>query len=107
LSNLKFHYPSVNRPYNADSPNGFIKQYKREYGIEPNKYAVRGFDLTLDILLRLASDEDLYIASSNDIETEYLENKFRYAKKLSGGYYNESVYILQYTPDLTIEEAKR
>ncbi len=107
LGNLKFHYPSINKPYNSDIPNGFIKQYKKEYGVDPNKYAVRGFDLTLDVLLRLASDEDFYKASSNNVETQYLENKFRYAKKLSGGYYNESVYILQYTPELTIEEAKR
>ncbi|MEZ4803755.1 MAG: LysM peptidoglycan-binding domain-containing protein [Gelidibacter sp.] len=107
LSNLKFHYPSVNKPLNSDKPNGFVKLYKKEYGIDPNKYAVRGFDLTLDVLLRLASNEDLYQASSNDVETEYIENKFRYAKQLSGGYYNESVYILQYTPELTIEEAKR
>ena len=106
LSNLNFHYPSVNKPYNFDTPNGFIKQYKKEYGVDPNKYAVRGFDLTLDILLRLASDEDFYKASSNDVETHYLENKFRYVKKLSGGYINESVYILHYTPELTIEEVK-
>lgn len=107
LSNLKFHYPSVNKPYNFDKPNGFIKQYRKEYGVDPNKYAVRGFDLTLDVLLRLASNEDFYSASSNDVETQYLENKFRYVKKLSGGYINESVYILQYTPELTIEEAQR
>ncbi len=107
LSNLKFHYPSIYKPFDSEKPNGFIKQYKKEYGVDPNKYAVRGFDLTLDVLLRLSSDDDLYKASTNDVETEYLENKFRYAKKLLGGYYNESVYILQYTPELTIEEAKR
>jgi hypothetical protein len=107
LSNLKFHYPSVNKPFNTDRPNGFIKQYRKEYGVDPNKYAVRGFDLTLDVLLRLASNDDLYKASTNEVETAYLENKFRYKKKLSGGYYNESVYILRYTPDLIIEEAER
>jgi len=107
LSNLKFHYPSVNKVHDTDKPNGFVKRYKKEYGVEPNKYAVRGFDLTLDVLLRLSSNDDFFLASTNDVETEHLENKFRYAKKLSGGYYNESVYILQYTPDLTIVEAKR
>ncbi|MEO6348895.1 MAG: LysM peptidoglycan-binding domain-containing protein [Aquaticitalea sp.] len=107
LSNLKFHYPSVNKPLNSDNPTGFVKQYRATYGVDPNKYAVRGFDLTLDVLLRLASADDFYKASTNDVETQYIENKFRYAKKMAGGYYNESVYILQYTPDLTIEEAKR
>ncbi len=96
LSNLQFHYPSVNKSFDVDSPNGFIKAYSEKYGVSPNKYAIRGFDLTLDVLLRLASKDNLYEASSNAIETEYIENKFRYAKKLFGGYTNEAVYIVKY-----------
>ncbi|MEZ4791965.1 MAG: hypothetical protein R2783_00350 [Gelidibacter sp.] len=37
LSNLKFHYPSINKPFDSDRPNGFVMQYKKEYGVEPNK----------------------------------------------------------------------
>jgi hypothetical protein len=106
LANLKLHYPSVNKIYNSDQPDSFVRNYKKVYGVEPNKFAVRGFDLTLDVLLRLASDDNLYDASSNDVETEYTENKFRYAKKLFGGYYNEAVYIVNYNQDLIIEESK-
>ncbi|WP_431135731.1 LysM peptidoglycan-binding domain-containing protein [Psychroserpens mesophilus] len=105
LSNLKFHYPSVNKTIAVESRNSFVKQYMNIYNVSPNKYAVRGFDLTLDLLLRLASQDDLYQASSSDIETEYVENKFRYSKKIFGGYYNEAVYIVQYD-DLSIIEAK-
>ena len=106
LANLKFHYPSTNKSLNSDQPDSFVKSYKKKYGVEPNKFAARGFDLTLDILLRLASDDDLYKASNNSVETQYTENKFRYSKKPNGGYYNEAVFILKYTSDLTIEEAK-
>jgi LysM repeat protein len=106
LANLKFHYASPNKSSNSEQPDSFVKAYKKKYGIEPNKFAARGFDLTLDVLLRLASDENLYKASTNAIETKYTENKFRYSKKLSGGYYNEALYIVRYTADLTIEEAK-
>lgn len=106
LSSLKFHYPSVNRPYDTEEQNGFVKKYKADYGAEPNKYAVRGFDLTMDILLRLSSEDDLYDASNNDIETEYVENKFRYSKKMFGGYYNETGYILRFD-DLKIIEVKQ
>lgn len=106
LANLKLHYPSVNKIFNENQPDGFVKNYKKIYGVLPNKFAVRGFDLTLDVLLRLASDDDLYKASSNAIETEYTENKFRYAKKLFSGYYNEAVYIVNYNKDLIIEESK-
>ncbi|WP_323788764.1 LysM peptidoglycan-binding domain-containing protein [Psychroserpens sp.] len=105
LSNLKFHYPSVNMTIAVESRNSFVKKYMNTYNVSPNKYAVRGFDLTLDLLLRLASEDDLYTASSSEIETEYVENKFRYSKKLFGGYYNEAVYIVKYD-DLTIVEAK-
>ena len=105
LSNLEFHYPSVNKTISVGSRNSFVKKYMNTYNVSPNKYAVRGFDLTLDLLLRLASEEDLYQASSSAIETEYIENKFRYSKKMFGGYYNEAVYIVKYE-DLTIVEAK-
>jgi LysM repeat protein len=106
LSNLKFHYPSVNKTADiGSSKNAFIRAYRRVYNVSPNKYAVRGFDLTLDLLLRLASEDDLYKASSNDIETEYVENKFRYSKKMFGGFYNEAVYVVKYD-NLTIVEAE-
>ena len=105
LSNLKFHYPSVNKTIAVASRNSFVKKYMNTYNVSPNKYAVRGFDLTLDLLLRLASEDDLYKASSSEIETEYVENKFRYTKKMFGGYYNEAVYIVKYD-NLTIVEAK-
>lgn len=107
LSNLKFHYPSINKTADiGSSRNAFIRAYRRAYNVSPNKYAVRGFDLTLDLLLRLASEEDLYKASSSDIETEYVENKFRYSKKLFGGYFNEAVYVVKYD-NLTIVEAEK
>ncbi|WP_460219754.1 LysM peptidoglycan-binding domain-containing protein [Psychroserpens sp. MEBiC05023] len=106
LSNLKFHYPSPNKTTDIlTARNPFVRAYRRTYNVSPNKYAVRGFDITLDLLLRLASEEDLYAASSSDIETEYVENKFRYSKKLFGGYYNEAVYVVKYD-NLTIIEAK-
>lgn len=105
LSNLQFHYPSANKVY-EDESNGFVSKYKSIYNVTPNKYAVRGFDLTLDILLRLASKDNLYEATDSSVETEYIENKFRYSKKLFGGYYNEATYIVKYD-NLKIVEAKQ
>ncbi|WP_426430902.1 LysM peptidoglycan-binding domain-containing protein [Winogradskyella sp. HB-48] len=104
LSNLKFHYPSVHKDFDEYKSNGFVKAYKREFGVSPSKYAARGFDVTLDILLRLATEDNLYEASDELIETEYVENKFRYNKSLFGGYVNEAVYIVKYD-NLRIVEA--
>ena len=96
LSHLKFHYPSVNKSHDSELENSFIKQYRTRFFTEPNRYAIRGFDLTMDILMRLAIEEDLYKASDVEVATEYVENKFQYAKKMFGGYYNEAAYIIKY-----------
>jgi len=106
LSNLQFHYPSVNRNFEEGKTNGFVEAYRNEYGVSPSKYAVRGFDITLDVLLRLAADENIFRASNQVFETEYIENKFRYKKSLFGGYKNEAIYIVKYN-DLKIVEAKQ
>lgn len=96
LSNLKFHYPSVNMPYNSDEPNDFVKRYKSVYDEEPNKYAVRGYDLTMDVLLRLAAQDDILDTESSEVATQYTENKFQYAKKMFGGFYNQAMFIVKY-----------
>lgn len=106
LSNLNFHFPSVNKSYNIEVNNSFINNYESIYGVKPNRYATRGFDITLDLLLRLSVEENLYKASTSDVETEYIENKFRYSKKLFGGYINEASYIIMYD-DLKLVEVKQ
>lgn len=106
LSNLKFHYPSINKQYDTESESEFIKAYKRAYNVSPSRYAVRGYDLTMDILLRLASTEDGLSDLPEDLETEQLENKFRYAKKTFGGYVNQSAYIVKFD-DLKLVEVNK
>ncbi len=104
LSNLKFHYPSIHKDFDETKANGFVNAYREEYGVSPSKYVSRGFDITLDLLMRLASAEDLYGASLETIETEYVENKFRYNKDLFGGYVNQAVYVVKFD-DLRIVNA--
>lgn len=97
LSNLKFHYATINKQFDTETKNGFVSAYTQKYGVTPTRYATRGFDLTLDILLRLAASEnDLSEGVDSDTVTEYTENKFRYTKKMFGGYINEASYIVRY-----------
>ena len=97
LSNLKFHYATINKSFDVDKKEDFVTAYISKYNVSPSKYAIRGFDLTLDILLRLSSiDKDISEAMTSDTETEYIENKFRYSKKMFGGYINEASYIVKY-----------
>ena len=96
LSNLKFHYPSINKPLDFKLYSNFIKNFSSIYNFIPNKYVIRGYDLILDLLFRLSSDENNF-NSSNFIETEYIENKFKYLKnKDSLGYRNISTFIIKY-----------
>ncbi len=106
LAKLGFTFPSVSKSYNYNDKNAFVVSYKNKHGVLPNRYAVRGFDLTYDILLRLAAEGNVYDASNDDYETEYVENKFRYSKKMFSGYNNQGFYILKYTEGLQFEEVK-
>ena len=105
LSKLQFYFASATKEYNFKEKNSFVEKYNSIYNITPSKRAVKGFDLTMDIVLRLVSSEDLYTSVKKNLLTEYVENKFRYKKNLFGGYYNDSVYLVKYD-DLTIVEIK-
>ena len=105
LSNLQFHFPSIKKDFSDEKPDAFVKNYRKKYGFSPNSYVVRGFDITMDILLRLSYKDNLYESAKLDTETTYSENKFLYKKKLFGGYYNTATYIIKYN-DLMIMEAE-
>lgn len=103
LGNLKFHYPSANKDF-ADGEldlRKFELAYQRKYGILPSRYAVRGYDLVYDILLRLATSHKNELLTQ-PIKTQVVENSFQYQENILGGYINTASYILRYNDDLTI-----
>ena len=93
LSNLHFQFPSVN--FTSRFSESFEQRYIQEFGTFPNKYAIRGFDITMDVLLRLSRYGTLDTETSS-FQTVYLENKFQYFLQPYGGYKNEAGYILKY-----------
>jgi LysM repeat protein len=93
LSNLHFQYPAIN--FNMELPSAFQEKYLIKFGTFPNKYAIRGFDLTMDLLLRLSKFGTLY-ERATDIQTSYIGNKFKYTLQPNGGYKNEAGFILKY-----------
>lgn len=102
LARLKFTFPSINKSSNLNEDTAFIKEYKERYQIEPNRYVVRGYDLTFDVLLRLSSDKTIYKAAEEPYLTEYIENKFQYVSKSKDSYRNKSGYIVQLDEDLNL-----
>ena len=93
LSNLRFTFPSAYRMVENDS---FTKAYTKRFRHQPDRYAVRGFDLMLDLLLKLGYQKDLFETAKIVGETEYSGNRFNYFNDWSSGFFNEASYLMQY-----------
>lgn len=104
LSKLNFHFAATSKWFD-ETENSFVKKYESMYNTTPNKRAVRGFDLTMDVVLRLVSSNSLYESVNDAPLTEYIESKFAYKKDISGGYYNDSIYLVKHQ-NLRIVEVK-
>ena len=106
LSHLDFSFPSISRPISLDEiSNPFVPAYLERFGTTPNKYATRGYDLTLDLILRQGATQGSFLETLIMPEaTQYTENKFRYELGENGGYDNRAFYLLQYTEEMRLEE---
>jgi ABC-type branched-subunit amino acid transport system substrate-binding protein len=93
-------FPSLAKFQDTSESLGFATSYKKKNNVYPNQYAIRGFDLVFDTMLRLSQEEDFETTIQNTA-TEGIENKFDYEKKLASGYSNKGVYIMRYEEDLT------
>lgn len=105
LTKLKMHYPSVSRPNKSEEAEIFENNFKKKNKVFPNQFATRGFDVTLDVLLRL-NQEKSFMETFDEIASEQVESEFNYVQNPDGGYMNKGVHILYYDTDLTIKEAK-
>ncbi|WP_037322318.1 LysM peptidoglycan-binding domain-containing protein [Salegentibacter sp. Hel_I_6] len=106
LGRLNFHYPSVDKEFDHAYSGDLLEKYREDYDMVPSQYVIRGYDLTLDILLRLASAKDLYESFEKHTGfTEYHENKFHYTSKRDGGFYNDAVYIMNMDEELNLNVA--
>jgi Receptor family ligand binding region len=104
LVKLKLMYPSMTRENTTPQALLFEKNFKLKNKVTPNAFAIRGFDVTFDALMRL-SQPNGFIESANQV-TEQVESKFDYFKNETGGFANKGLYILYYDADLTVKEAK-
>lgn len=104
LTKLKMLYPSIVRENLSPEADIFRNDFKKVNKVFPNQFAIRGFDLTFDTLLRLSQDKNFQETSEN-VATEQIENKFSYSKNNLGGYSNRGIYILYYDDDLTTKQA--
>ncbi|WP_237588948.1 PBP1 and LysM peptidoglycan-binding domain-containing protein [Polaribacter sp. DS7-9] len=83
----------------------FNKQYYIKNNVLPSFYATKGFDITYDVLMRLASGNRLE-ATFKDGASYRVETKFDYDTKLFGSVDNNGLFIVQYKEDLSLVRLK-
>lgn len=104
LSDLKFTFPSISKTQLITDKNNYHNGYLNTHGVYPNRYVIRGYDVMMDLLLRLSYAKSLQASTEIEGYTEYAENKFNYTKKeFTKGYENEAIYLLQYEKGLQIK----
>jgi LysM repeat protein len=104
LTKLKMLYPSITRDDDNAQSLLFTKLFREKNGYNPSQYAVRGYDVTFDVILRLFQPEGI-TATMGTKASAQVENKFAYSAA-NGGNYNTGVYILQYEEGPTVKEAQ-
>jgi LysM repeat protein len=103
LSNLEFTYTAISK-YDILEHSSIIEDYIRNNGHVPTRYTLRAFDLTYDILLRLAYEGTLKSEEALSPLTEYNENRFGYRKSfMSSNYENIGLFIIHFKPDFEVE----
>ena len=105
LAQLKLLYPSMTRENSSVNAEIFEKNYKLKNKVTPNAFAIRGFDVTFDALMRLSQSTTFSESTSTQV-TEQVESKFDYFKNESGGFANKGLYILYYDADLKVKVAR-
>ena len=90
---------------NAFATQVFNAQFKRKNFVLPSEYATKGFDVTYDVLMRLASGKELKDTFKDGISYR-IESKFDYSKKLFSTSENKGLFITQYNLDLSLTRVK-
>ena len=102
---LKLIYPTVMDKKSNSSKSNFETNYEKLFQNKPSKYAVLGYNITLDVLLRL-SQNSTFENTINNIKSEHSHIKFDYKKTNDTNYSNTGLYLLQYDSNEGMIELK-
>jgi LysM repeat protein len=80
----------------------FNKQYLKKNKALPSYYATRGFDVTYDVIMRLASGKNLYDTFKDGVSYR-VESKFDFNKRLLSISQNRGLFLLEFQPDLSLK----
>ncbi|WP_298999927.1 LysM peptidoglycan-binding domain-containing protein [uncultured Tenacibaculum sp.] len=106
LANINFTYVSdTYTDEDALETKTFTEKYLQVNNTIPSDYAIKGFDITYDILMRLASGEDLDTTFKKGASLR-VENKFDYRKKVFGSSSNNGLFVVKYNKDLSLSRLR-
>ncbi|GFD73526.1 hypothetical protein KUL156_27000 [Alteromonas sp. KUL156] len=106
LASINFTY--VSNTYsdeNALETKDFNNKYLQKNNTIPSDYAIKGFDITYDVLMRLASGNELTDTFKKGVSLR-VENKFDYHKKMFGSSGNQGLFIVKYNEDLSLSRLR-
>lgn len=83
----------------------FNANFRKKNNTFPSYYATKGFDITYDVVMRLAAGEGLKDTFKEGVSYR-LESKFDYSEKLFKTTSNNGVFIVKYNDDLTLIRLK-
>ncbi len=102
LGNLRFTYPSYFHEKRDSIRLKLDAVYKNRYGKIPNRTTIKGFDVMIDVSLRIAVKRSLFSGISLGLG-EQLQHRFEYVPSMRGGYLNNATYTIQHQGFETIE----
>ncbi|MDE0536909.1 amino acid ABC transporter substrate-binding protein [Tenacibaculum sp. L6] len=106
LASINFTYVSdTYTDEEAIETKTFTEKYLQVNNTIPSDYAIKGFDITYDILMRLASGEDLDTTFKKGASLR-VENKFDYRKKVFGSSSNNGLFVVKYNRDLSLSRLR-
>ena len=104
LADIDFTYVSETFvDQNSKEVKAFYKKFKKRNHNLPSDYAIKGFDVTYDILMRFASGKGISKTLKEGISLR-VENKFDYRKKFLGPAENKGLFIVKYNKDLSLKK---
>ncbi|CAM1373835.1 amino acid ABC transporter substrate-binding protein [Tenacibaculum xiamenense] len=106
LANVNFTYVSdIFADESSEEVQVFYKKFKSLNNTLPSSYAIKGFDVTYDILMRIASGNNISKTFKEGVSLR-VENKFDYHKRTFGSAENRGLFIVKYNQDLSLKRLK-
>ncbi|MDP5081266.1 MAG: LysM peptidoglycan-binding domain-containing protein [Winogradskyella sp.] len=93
---LKLIYPTLALNENLQDLRDFERKYELLHKTKPSMNAVLGYDVVLDVLLRLSQKASFETSVNTILNSEQTHLRFDYQKTNSDNYSNIAVYLMQY-----------